>query len=299
MELLMQPKTIYEGNIRITDVRAVPGDSAFLIDDGATAVLYDSGFAFTGRAVADNLRLVLGKRKLDYILLTHSHYDHVMAVPHILEVYSEAKVVAGEYTAEVFARPSARQAMCQLNKLAAGQRPPEPRAEELKVDITVRDGEKIRCGEMVWTAIHLPGHTKCSFGYYLEAEKLLLSTETLGVYFGKDTYLPATLVGYELTLESFGKAREQKIEKILLPHYGIVEGQRARDYLKKAEAAAKETAHTIMDMHFDGKTDLEIYEFLERRDYKDHVRPVYPQDAFRMNMELMIKLVIKETDNGR
>ena len=71
MEPVMQPKTIYEGNIRITDVRAVPGDSAFLIDDGATAVLYDSGFAFTGRAVADNLRQVLGKRTVDYILLPH------------------------------------------------------------------------------------------------------------------------------------------------------------------------------------------------------------------------------------
>ena len=136
MEAVMQPKTIYEGKIRITDVRAVPGDSAFLIDDGTTAVLCDSGFAFTGRAVADNLRQVLGKRTLDYILLTHSHYDHVMA-------------------------------------------------------------------------------------------------------------------------------------------------------------------RTITPMHLDGKTNSEIYEFLERRDYKDHVRSVYPQDAFRMNMELMIKLVIKETDNGR
>ena len=42
MELLVQPKTIYEGKIRITDVRAAPGDSAFLIDDGTTAVPYDS-----------------------------------------------------------------------------------------------------------------------------------------------------------------------------------------------------------------------------------------------------------------
>lgn len=32
--------------LTITDVRAVPGDSAFLIDDGKTALLYDTGFAF-------------------------------------------------------------------------------------------------------------------------------------------------------------------------------------------------------------------------------------------------------------
>ena len=41
--------------IQITDVRVVPGDSAFLIDDGTTAVLYDAGFAFTGMAIAENI----------------------------------------------------------------------------------------------------------------------------------------------------------------------------------------------------------------------------------------------------
>ena len=34
-------------NLVITDVRTLPGDSGFLIDDGKTAVLYDTGFGFT------------------------------------------------------------------------------------------------------------------------------------------------------------------------------------------------------------------------------------------------------------
>ena len=38
--------------ITITDVRVNPGDAAFLIDDGKTAIMYDSGFAFTGYGVA-------------------------------------------------------------------------------------------------------------------------------------------------------------------------------------------------------------------------------------------------------
>ena len=59
--------------VTITDVRSHPGDSAFLIDDGTTTILYDTGFAFTGYAVADNIRKVLGDRSPDYIFLTHSH----------------------------------------------------------------------------------------------------------------------------------------------------------------------------------------------------------------------------------
>ena len=35
--------------IKILDMRVVPGDSGFLLDDGETSILYETGFAFTGR----------------------------------------------------------------------------------------------------------------------------------------------------------------------------------------------------------------------------------------------------------
>ena len=67
-------------NIRVYDARVLPGDSAFLIDDGETAVLYDSGFGFTGPALVRKLEDLLQGRSLDYIFLTHSHYDHISGV---------------------------------------------------------------------------------------------------------------------------------------------------------------------------------------------------------------------------
>ena len=57
---------------RVTDVRAIPGDSAFLLDNSQTAILFDSGFGFTGQRIAENIRCVLGCRRLDYIFLSHS-----------------------------------------------------------------------------------------------------------------------------------------------------------------------------------------------------------------------------------
>ena len=88
-------------NLTITDVRALSGDSAFLLDDGETAVLYDTGFGFTGGRIAQNIQSILGERELNYILLTHSHYDHVLAVPHILKAYPHARVIAGEYACRI------------------------------------------------------------------------------------------------------------------------------------------------------------------------------------------------------
>ena len=42
--------------LKITDVRPMSGDSAFLLDDGKTSILYDTGFGFTGERLAENVK---------------------------------------------------------------------------------------------------------------------------------------------------------------------------------------------------------------------------------------------------
>lgn len=283
--------------ITITDVRAVPGDCAFLLDDGKTAVLYDTGFGFTGCKIAANIQKALGSRSLDYILLTHSHYDHVLATPYITSVYPNAKVIAGEYAAQIFRRPSAKAVMRELDRKAAikhSMTDYEDLIDQLKVDLTVQDGDRFRCGDFVFEAIALPGHTKCSMGFYLPAHKLLLGSETLGVYFGNNTYLPFFLVGYQLTLDAFEKVKKLEIEKFLLPHYGVVDQEEAQTYLESSEASARETAQTMLSMLKDGKRSDEILAFFEARDYRDNVKPTYPIDAFHLNTSIMIEQIRKE-----
>jgi len=284
-------------SITITDVRAVPGDSAFLIDDGKTAILYDSGFAFTGCKVVENIRKILNTRSLDYVLLTHSHYDHVMGVPCILAAYPNAKVVAGVHAAEVFAKASARTTMESLDKKAAlwqNISAGNHSSEGLRVDILVKDNDVISCGSMEVTVIALPGHTKCSVGYYLKDCKLLLGTETLGVYFGGSTYLPSFLVGYQLALDSFQRVRTLDLEQMLLPHYGVVEKKEMETYLTCSEAATVETAKTIRALLEQNYTQQEILEYLQKKDYQSNVAPIYPLDAFRLNTGIMIERVQKE-----
>ena len=159
----------------IKDVRVQPGDSAFLLDDGKTAILYDTGFGFTGFGVADNIKKHLGERPLDYIFLTHSHYDHALGSAYILRRYPDAKVVAGEYAAKIFAKPTAKAVMWDLDRKFAtkcGACDYENLADELRVDIAVSDGDEISAGDMTFRVLNLPGHTKCSVGYYLAAEQL-------------------------------------------------------------------------------------------------------------------------------
>lgn len=284
-------------HLTITDVRALPGDSAFLIDDGVTAVLYDTGFAFTGYAVADNIKRVLGDRSLDYILLTHSHYDHALGSAYLRRRYPNVKIVAGAYAKSIFQKPSARAVMRDLDHKAAkscGIIEYEDLIDELTVDIAVSDGDLVSCGDMHFTVVALPGHTKCSVGFYLAEQRLLLGTETLGVYFGAGTYLPSYLVGYQMTLDSIRKARQLDVGHILLPHYGLVSDEEARNYLDHAEEAAVHTARMIRELLMTGKTPEEVLDHMTHTLYTPQVKPVYPIDAFRMNTGIMIDLIRKE-----
>ena len=283
--------------LKITDVRVNPGDAAFLVDDGETAILYDTGFAFTGFAVAEKIKEILGERKLDYIFLTHSHYDHALGSAYVSKHFKNAKVVAGEYAAKIFAKPTARAVMRSLEEKIAsecGVTGYEDLIDDLKVDITVKDGDIINTGSMSFVAISLPGHTKCSVGYYCPERKLLLSCETIGVYNGQDDVVPSYLVGYKMTLDSISKVEKLDTESILVPHFGLIEGEKTKFYLKKARESAQTTACEIVQMLKCGKSKEQICEYFKNKFYKGYIKEIYPIAAMKLNTGIMIDLLESE-----
>lgn len=283
--------------IKIYDVRAHKGDSAFLIDDGKCAILYDSGFAFTGDAVAQNVKKLLGNRELDYIFLTHSHYDHALGSVYAKKIWKGARIVAGEYAAKIFAKPTARAVMRDLDRKFAktcGVSEYEDLIDSLAVDIPVADGDIIKAGNMEFRVLNLPGHTKCSVGYYCEEHKLLLCCESIGVYNGKDNVVPSYLVGYQMVLDSIGRVEKLGAEQILVPHYGVVSGDEAKLYLGKARESAVETAQEIVGMLKMGRTKAEIAEFFKNKFYHGYIKVIYPIDAMELNTGITIDLLARE-----
>lgn len=283
--------------IKISDVRMIIGDSAFLIDDGETSVLYDSGFGFTGSEIANNIKKELNGRNLDYIFLTHSHYDHALGSANVLKAYPDAKVVAGEYCATIFTKPRAKAVMRDLDLKFAkkcGVDDHEDLTDCLRVDITVCDGDIIKAGNMEFRAIALPGHTKCSFGFYLESEKLLLSSETLGVYDGEDNIIPSFLVGYRMTLDSIEKARALDIEKLLIPHFGLMDKERTAYYLENAKKSAVQICRDIAYILKYSESKESAMEYLKNKFYRGKIIDAYPIDAFILNTSIMIDLIEKE-----
>jgi glyoxylase-like metal-dependent hydrolase (beta-lactamase superfamily II) len=284
-------------NIKIIDVRVSLGDSGFLIDDGKTAILYDSGFAFTGYAMADKIKAYLAGRSLDYIFLTHSHYDHALGSVYALKYWPDAKVVAGEYAVKIFAKDTAKSLMRDLDRKFAdynGVGEYEDLIDNLRVDIPVCDGDEITAGDMVFTAVNLPGHTRCSVGFYLASEKLLLSCESLGVFDGNGRIVPSFLVGYQMSLDSIRKAQALDIENVVVPHFGYLDKRQTAFYLEEAYRSTVKVAQEIAALLKNGGTKQEALGLFKDEFYHGNVRDMYPVDAMELNTSIMIGVVEKE-----
>lgn len=280
-------------DIKVIDLRSNPGDSAFLIDDGVISILYDSGFGFLGNKLAKKIQSYLSVRKLDYIFLTHSHYDHALGSAYVLRMYPEAKVVAGRYAADIFKRSSAQRVMKELDMkcaLACGVHDYEFLGNELRVDIPCDDGDLINVGDMTFQVINLPGHTRCSVGYYNAENKLLLACETLGIFDGK-TVMPSFLIGYNETIWSIERVMKMDIQNILSPHYGLLNQEMTQLFLGQMEKATVDVANTIQEAVKNALSENEIIDAYKMKFWNGHFKDIYPEDALVLNTSIMIKLI--------
>ncbi len=100
------------------------------------------------------------------ILLTHGHYDHILAVEDIKEKYG-LKVYACSKEQEMLREPS-------MNMSGYGGR-----AASIKPDVLLNDLEVFTAAGFSVQMIHTPGHTPGSCCYYLKDEGVLFSGDTL------------------------------------------------------------------------------------------------------------------------
>ena len=103
----------------IKDVTGGPGGMALLVKGEGKNLLYDCGMACFHEELIANIEKEIGEEDLNYIVLSHSHYDHMGALPYLLERWPNAQVCASEKTAEVFRRPGAVSMIASMGRSAA------------------------------------------------------------------------------------------------------------------------------------------------------------------------------------
>lgn len=103
----------------------------------------------------------VGKRAIDQVIFTHSHFDHTALLPQVRERYDPRVYAFSPF---------------------AG------------ADNVLRDGDTLKCGDRWFQVIHTPGHSDDSILLYCQAEGVLFAGDTPLVIRSQDSSYDARFI---------------------------------------------------------------------------------------------------------
>lgn len=137
-------------------------NAILLVDQGIAAVI-DPSMGSTEEILKKLNDL---HAKIEKILLTHSHWDHIVDVS-LLKEKTGAVIYVHRLDAKNMERPGSDQL-------------PLPIAiDGVKPEVLFNDGDIIKVGNLQLEVIHTPGHSPGSVCFYLKEHNLLFSGDTL------------------------------------------------------------------------------------------------------------------------
>ena len=280
-------------------VTAGRGGEALLINGSEKTALLDCGMAYCGREMTQNLKQMLarcGKDKLDYVLLSHSHYDHIGALPYIREAFPDAEVCGSRKCHDILLRPNARKLMKELGTAARDLYNPENTEEipvdTLAVDRVITDGEEISLGNEKIVVLETKGHTDCSLSFAIEPLKLLFTSESTGILVSREFLHTPVLKSFRDAYESLDKCRSYGARYVCLPHFGMLPEYFIDEYWDMFEYFCDEKTAFVNGLRASGMSEEEILEEYVDKYWKPEMIEEQPKEAYIVNCRAIVKAIL-------
>ena len=272
-------------------------DGNLLVGDEYTA-LFDCGMAFYAKETIRKIKDILGSRPLDYIFATHSHYDHIGALPFFREEWPQLKLAASEIAAAALLKETPRRFIREMSANAAkmlGMEFDSSYDDNLfYVDIIVKDKDTISLGSINVEVLETPGHTRDSLSFFIPEQELFIVSETPGVLLPDGVVSPTYLTSCKDTINSIKRCKEINYKYLSLPHKGLVSKTENGGFFDRALEATILYRDFILKMNADGYDEETMLNSLVNKYYTGIRTSIQPREAFIVNARAAIACTLRE-----
>ena len=287
-----------EGIERVTAGR---GGESILIARSEKTALWDCGMAYCGKELTENIEGKLKGRALDYMLLSHTHYDHVGALPFVKRRWPGVVTVGSRHAYNVLAREGAINIIKGLGETARDMYAP---GKELilpdtgfSVDSVVEDGDIINMGDEEIEVLATKGHTDCSVTFVLNPSGIMFLSESTGVPEGLERVHISILKSYKDTILSVEKCRNYGAKILIAPHFGIMPESHNERYWEMFLSTVEDYKEFLFGEFEKGTSDEEILILYEKLRRSPVAKKEQPKAAFLLNAQNVIKVFKKEYES--
>jgi len=268
-----------------------------LIGDEYTA-LFDCGMAHCADKTIQNIKNALKDRLLDYLFITHTHYDHIGALPFLRNEWPELRLVTSQTGAVVLLKDTPRRVIRELSIVAANECNVKIDTayndDAFHADVIVHDGDVIFLGGFSVKTLETPGHTRDTLSFFIPELEILVTSESSGFLLPGDTVYPTYLTSYNDAVNSIEKCRSMPYKFLSLPHQGIAPEKDVNCFFDKALEAATVCRDFILSMN-EKKIDREtMIEMFFQKYGNEKLFAYQPREAFAANARATITCTLRE-----
>ncbi len=157
----------------------IPDSHAYIIGqpESKDLSMIDAGLTGKGRYKLDAIKMLgIDISQIKRIVMTHTHLDHISALPEIRAEIPDAELWVHSAEAELLEKGDERgvYGMDMFKNMCQAQYGLKDGVFKLAVDRKLNDNDILEIGGMSWEVIHIPGHSSGAIALYQRKQKILI-----------------------------------------------------------------------------------------------------------------------------
>ena len=215
--------------------------SIYLVRGDRFSVLVEAGLSVTApQLVAQLEHLEIDPSSLKYLILTHTHADHVMGAPLIKKAFPQIKITGVSEARDLLSRKKIIDFFTQedsytsnrlLDFKAVDPYTPQTTSLPFAVEEIVSPGDILDLGGLSLHILDAPGHCRGGIALWEPRGKILFCSDSLGFHLPPDKFVSNFYVDYDDYLKTFETLCALGPKWICPGHCGAYGGEAAAQFM--------------------------------------------------------------------